>query len=98
MRKTKITASAGKRISREVQKGLWRAWEVGFSVEAELEIDEDWEHAMTTLDAELKAFASKALPSNTGTTNTDTGGGGSNQVSNRGKPFGFNANLADQYQ
>lgn len=93
---TKITGSVSKRISVEERKGLWRAWEVGFGAEADLEEGENWEEMAKRLNTELKKLATSALPRT-----TDIGGGKnetSAQTPNRSDSFNANATLAAQYE
>jgi len=99
----KIKATITKKISKEVHKGEWRSWEVGFGAEAKLSDGENWQEEIGKLDNDLKNMVHEALKPK---------GGGSNQTSNvggsfgnhnaltdsSGKSFGESATLAEQYK
>lgn len=89
MKVIRIKGQMSKRISIEIRKGQWRAWEATFGAEADILDGENWKEEAKKLDTELKKMVSDSLQPN--------GGGGSNQTSNAGH-FGANATMADRYR
>lgn len=104
MKVIRVKANIIKKISKEVSKGLWKSWEVGFGAEADLTDGDDWKECINVLDTDLKEKVNSALIPK---------GGGSNQTSNVGDPagsgnnaltnstdesFGTTATLAKQYE
>lgn len=89
---TEISVSISKKISKQINKGLWNAWELGYGATADLEDGEDPKETTRYLKRELQAMLSEDLPT------SENKGGGSNQTSSRGRIFGTSATLANQYQ